>query len=41
MPASTFRDWPDEGPTAVRLVTAFNTRQQDVADAIAAAVALS
>ena len=32
-----FYDWPDDGPTAVRMVTAFNTRQEDVDAVIAAA----
>ena len=34
-----FEDWPDDGPTAVRLVTAFNTPVQDVDAVIAAAEA--
>lgn len=32
-----FQDWPDEGPTAVRMVTAFNTLEPDVDAVIAAA----
>ena len=32
-----FYDWPDDGPTAVRMVTAFNTLQDDVDAVIAAA----
>ena len=32
-----FQDWPDDGPTAVRMVTAFNTLEADVDAVIAAA----
>ena len=32
-----FHDWPDDGPTAVRMVTAFNTLEADVDAVIAAA----
>lgn len=32
-----FHDWPDDGPTAVRMVTAFNTLERDVDAVIAAA----
>lgn len=32
-----FEDWPDDGPTAVRMVTAFNTLETDVDAVIAAA----
>ena len=32
-----FQDWPDDGPTAVRMVTAFNTKEADVDAVIAAA----
>ena len=32
-----FHDWPDDGPTAVRMVTAFNTLETDVDAVIAAA----
>jgi threonine aldolase len=32
-----FHDWPDDGPTAVRMVTAFNTLESDVDAVITAA----